>query len=102
MVAKQPVSTKRISPEGNLMVTNLPSLAINWAKVPALRAMMAPWPGLSSKHDIMVPKGISANGRAFPISGAIPVPEAIFCPTCNPFWAMMYFFSPSVYSTKAM
>jgi hypothetical protein len=42
MVAKHVAKIILVSPEGNFNVTNLPSFAINWAKVPALRAIIAP------------------------------------------------------------
>src|SRR5690606_13681350 len=76
-VARQLDNINRVSPEGSLMVTYLPSFAINWANVPALLAIMAPCPGRSSIQDITVPKGISASGSAFPISGAAPAPATI-------------------------
>ena len=44
--------------DGNFTVANLPSLAINCAKAPALRAITAPCPGRSSIQEMMVPNGI--------------------------------------------
>ena len=70
-----------VSTEDNLMVANLPSLAISCAKAPALRAITAPAPGFISMHEIMVPSGILDRYRALPTSGDAFCPELIFCPT---------------------
>ena len=51
---------------------------------------------------MMVPKGISLKGSAFPISGATPAPEDTSCPTCKPFGAITYLFSPSAYTNNAI
>ena len=69
IVAIHVVRINRVSPDGNLIVANLPSRAISWAKAPALRAMVAPCPGRSSIQEIIVPKGMFSKGMAFPISG---------------------------------
>jgi hypothetical protein len=45
MVARHTMGTILISPEGSLKVAYLPSLAINWAELPAERASWPPLPG---------------------------------------------------------
>ena len=81
MVAIQLVGIDRVSPEGNLMVANFPSRAINCANAPALRAKTAPPQGFNSIQEMMVPNGILERYKALPTSGAAFSPELIFCPT---------------------
>src|SRR6056297_1032555 len=51
---------------------------------------------------MIVPNGIFERNNVFPTSGATPSPDFIFCPTFKPLGAMIYFLSPSSYTTKAI
>ena len=73
------------------------------AKDPALLAIFAPFPGTSSKQEIIVPRGMTDNGIALPKSGlTLSVPEITFCPTFRPDCATIYLFSPSGYLISAI
>ncbi|KAG2588599.1 hypothetical protein PVAP13_5NG229762, partial [Panicum virgatum] len=60
-VAKQFWDTKRISPDGNLKVANLPYFAISFATPPAALANCPPFPHVISMLCMAVPKGISVE-----------------------------------------
>ncbi len=94
MVALQLWRIILVSPEGSLITANLPSRVMNWAYEPALRASLAPCPGLSSMLWMIVPKGISLMYIVFPMLGDTPLPETTSCPTSRPCGALIYLFSP--------
>src|SRR6266508_5619324 len=57
-VARQSISTRRISVDGSRTVAKLPSLATSWIAAPAPRPSLPPAPGFSSTLCTVVPTGM--------------------------------------------
>src|SRR5690606_8892296 len=102
IIAKHSVRIILDSPEGSFTIAYLPSLDVNCAEEPALLAITAPCPGLSSIQEITVPKGIFFSFIALPTLGSAVSEEITFWSTLIPLGAMIYLFSPSAYSNRAM
>ena len=48
------------------------------------------------------PTGMFVIGRVFPVFMSASAPDTTTSPTFNPTGAIMYLFSPSAYTTRAM
>ena len=88
-VARQVVSTWRISPDGIRRVARVPSLASSWMPDPAERPILAPPPGRSSTLWTMVPTGMFFSGRALPGLMSAPSPDSTMSPTLRRVGARM-------------
>src|SRR5688572_20591666 len=88
-VARQRMSTRRISPEGIRSVAYAPSRPSSWIPTPAERASLAPPPGRSSTPWTVVPTGMLRSGRLLPGLMSAPTPDSTRSPCFRSFGARM-------------
>src|SRR6476646_9459395 len=88
-VARQVISTRRISPEGRRKVACAPSFATSWMPEPAERAIWPPLPGFSSTLWTSVPVGMFSSGSALPGLMSASAPDCTTDPARSPAGARM-------------